>query len=106
MIAREVTCGVYLNAGREVGVASTKCFTSQVIVLGLIACWFAQYRDLHEISRMSLINSIRQLPYQISSVLTLNESCKEIANRLVFGNCGSKYESIFILGRGNNWPLR
>lgn len=42
LIAREVDCGVYLNAGREVAVASTKAFTSQLTVLGLIACWFSQ----------------------------------------------------------------
>ena len=40
-IARDVHCGVYINAGREVGVASTKSFTNQVIILGLIACWFS-----------------------------------------------------------------
>ena len=45
MIAREVDCGVYLNAGREVGVASTKCFTSQVIVLSLISIWFSQIHN-------------------------------------------------------------
>ena len=42
MIAREADCGVYLNAGREVAVASTKAFTSQLVVLNLIAIWFSQ----------------------------------------------------------------
>ena len=42
LIAREVTCGVYLNAGREVGVASTKSFTSQCIILSMISIWFSQ----------------------------------------------------------------
>lgn len=43
-LARLTNCGVYLNAGREVAVASTKAFTSQVVVLSLIAAWFAQHR--------------------------------------------------------------
>ena len=41
-IAREIGCGVYLNAGREVSVASTKAFPSQVIVLSMLAIWFMQ----------------------------------------------------------------
>lgn len=44
LLARLTNCGVYLNAGREVAVASTKSFTSQVVVLSLIATWFAQHR--------------------------------------------------------------
>jgi glucosamine--fructose-6-phosphate aminotransferase (isomerizing) len=44
MIARETHCGVYLNAGREVGVASTKSFTSQVIALVLISLWYHQHK--------------------------------------------------------------
>ena len=42
LIAREVNCGCYLNAGREVAVASTKSFTSQVIILTMISIWFCQ----------------------------------------------------------------
>jgi glucosamine--fructose-6-phosphate aminotransferase (isomerizing) len=42
LIAREVDCGCYLNAGREVGVASTKAYTSQVILLAMISIWFSQ----------------------------------------------------------------
>lgn len=44
LLARMTNCGVYLNAGREVAVASTKAFTSQVVVLSLVATWFAQHR--------------------------------------------------------------
>ena len=47
LIAREVDCGCYLNAGREVGVASTKSFTSQVIILSMIAIWFAQAKNIN-----------------------------------------------------------
>ena len=47
LIAREVDCGCYLNAGREVGVASTKAYSSQVILLSLIAVWFPQKKELN-----------------------------------------------------------
>ena len=47
LIAREVDCGCYLNAGREVAVASTKSFTSQTIILSMIAIWFAQNKDIN-----------------------------------------------------------
>ena len=97
LIAREVHCGVYLNAGREVGVASTKAFTSQVIVLYLIACWFSQITNINKLQRISIINSLRRLPMDIRSVIN---SCrghtKAIAKYLKNKN------SLFILGKGIN----
>ena len=56
MIAREVHCGVYLNAGREVGVASTKSFTSQVIALSLISLWFSKLHNVSNNKRMKFLN--------------------------------------------------
>ena len=94
MIAREVNCGVYLNAGREVGVASTKCFTSQIIVLSMIACWFAQHRNIGEMTRKKILHSLRILPQQILQVL--NNNVEKVSQYLI------EKESIFLLGRGNN----
>jgi glucosamine--fructose-6-phosphate aminotransferase (isomerizing) len=51
LIAREVDCGVYCNAGVEFGVASTKSFTSQVVCLSLISIWFAQIHNINENKR-------------------------------------------------------
>jgi hypothetical protein len=51
-LARLTNCGVYLNAGREVAVASTKVFLSQVVVLSLIAAWWAQRHVCHLCSEM------------------------------------------------------
>ena len=45
LIAREVECGCYLHAGREVAVASTKSFTAQCVLLTMIAVWFLKYRN-------------------------------------------------------------
>ena len=69
MIAREVMCGVYLNAGREVGVASTKCFTNQVIVLALMSVWFSQIHNINENKRKEYIANLRNLPINIKKRL-------------------------------------
>jgi glucosamine--fructose-6-phosphate aminotransferase (isomerizing) len=96
-IAREVHCGVYLNAGREVAVASTKAFTTQVTALYMIAVWFAQIRNINEHLRKVIINDIRRLPLDIKQVIGLNQQeIKQIANFLVDKN------SMFILGKGTS----
>ena len=66
IIALEVDCGCYLNAGREVGVASTKSFTSQVFVLILLAFWFKQLNK-HIISDIE-ISHLRSIPFQIQKL--------------------------------------
>jgi glucosamine--fructose-6-phosphate aminotransferase (isomerizing) len=98
-IAREVDCGVYLNASREVAVASTKSYTSQVIVLVMIAIWFAQnrYDDYHK-ERIGMIENyikgLRQLPSDIRHTLEMvDKKCKEVAERL------TEASSCFVLGK-------
>jgi len=98
LIAREVHCGVYLNAGREVAVASTKSFSSQIIVLHLIAVWFAQNRNINKIHRYNVIKSLRNLPYEIKSVIASTE--KQVTKVARYLN---KYESTFILGMGESY---
>ena len=61
LIARNVHCGVYLNAGREIAVASTKSFMAQVIVLNMMAVWFGQKRNIHEVIRIDIIKGLRNL---------------------------------------------
>jgi glucosamine--fructose-6-phosphate aminotransferase (isomerizing) len=95
MIAREVDCGCYLNAGREVGVASTKAFTSQVIVLSMLAIFFAQIKDLHLSKRKRYIQCLRQLPQDIKKTIQkCDAKSKEIAEYL------KDQEHCFILGKG------
>jgi len=65
MIAREVNCGCYLNAGREVAVASTKAFTSQVIVLSMLSIWFSQIHKTNLLKRNRYIKCLRNLPNDI-----------------------------------------
>lgn len=90
MIAREMDCVIYLNCGREVAVASTKSFTSQVIVLTLIALWFSRLNR-----RLSAqIPRILNLPDDISMTIDANlQMCKNIAKML------KDKSSVFLLGR-------
>jgi glucosamine--fructose-6-phosphate aminotransferase (isomerizing) len=94
LIARESDCGVYLNAGREVAVASTKSFTNQCTVLTMIAIWFSQNRGTCIEKRKKLINDIRKLPFQIQDLCDKTENIKTIAREL------RTKKSLFILGKG------
>jgi glucosamine--fructose-6-phosphate aminotransferase (isomerizing) len=69
LIAREAICGIYLNAGREVSVASTKSFTSQVLALALVAIWYAQENQISKQKRKQFIKCIRKLSNDVDSLL-------------------------------------
>lgn len=96
IIARETDCGVYVNAGREVAVASTKSFTSQCIILSLIAIWFSQQHNTCIEKRRRIISDLRSLSYHVHSVLQQRLLIKEITESL------TKATSIFILGKGSD----
>jgi glucosamine--fructose-6-phosphate aminotransferase (isomerizing) len=94
LIAREVDCGVYLNCGRENAVASTKAFTSQVVVLTMISIWFSCLNQIG--SSYSHIPKIHRLQDDIiKTIEDVTESCKMVAKVLVASS------SVFILGKEN-----
>jgi glucosamine--fructose-6-phosphate aminotransferase (isomerizing) len=92
LISREVDCGCYLNAGREVGVASTKSFTSQVIILSMMAIWFAQTHDINLQKRKKHIKDLRKLYLDIEKTLSKNDIDKLLT---IF----DKQNNCFILGK-------
>ncbi|AYV83493.1 MAG: glucosamine-fructose-6-phosphate aminotransferase [Hyperionvirus sp.] len=95
LIAREVNCRCYLNAGREIAVASTKSFTSQIIMLAMIAVWFGQNKNIYEIERKQYIKDLVQLPNDIKDTIEMSEKlCEEVAKFLV------DKPSCFVLGKG------
>lgn len=102
-LARLTNCGVYLNAGREVAVASTKAFSSQVLVMALLAAWFHQNaaKSSHSAeSCRSLLNAINRAPLQCGMVVHgIGEQCKQIAGTL------QRSEHIFVLGKGFAYPV-
>ena len=94
LIAREVDCGCYLHAGREVGVASTKAFTSQVIVLTLISIWFAQKKEKSLVERKQMITDLRKLHNDIQTII--KTSVENIENLL---DIFKEQSSCFVLGK-------
>lgn len=96
LIAREVHCGCYLNAGREVAVASTKAYTSQVIVLSMIAVWFAQVKGIHALKRDRMLKDLRALYNDIG--ITIQSTEKQIRDDIV--PLFKAKKSCFLLGKG------
>jgi len=71
-IARELDCVCYLNAGKEIAVASTKAYTAQVILLSIIAIWFSQFNNIQLKKRDQYISDLYQLQQHIQTALTIN----------------------------------
>src|SRR5690606_15345017 len=78
-IAREADGGIYLHAGPEIGVASTKAFTSQVTVLTLLAILLGRIRMLSGSRGMEIVRSLEAIPSQMEALLAQNEHIKQIA---------------------------
>jgi glucosamine--fructose-6-phosphate aminotransferase (isomerizing) len=98
-IARESQGGVYIHAGPEIGVASTKAFTSQLTVLAQIALMIARARGMSEAEGKVLAKELESLPAKVSKVLQNTTQLKELANEFK----GSK--NFLYLGRGANFPV-
>ncbi len=98
-IAREADGGVYLHAGPEVGVASTKAFTSQVTTLALLALYFGRMRHLSWPAGQRMIEQLRQLPSLVEQTFQCHEAVKEIARKYY------NYNNFLYLGRLYNFPV-
>jgi glucosamine--fructose-6-phosphate aminotransferase (isomerizing) len=97
-IARETDGGVYTHSGPEIGVASTKAFTSQVMMLSLIGLLLARMRDLSVQQGMELITALEQIPEKVETILALDNQIKAIAKEY------HKSDNFLYLGRGINFP--
>ncbi|MFA3782008.1 glutamine--fructose-6-phosphate transaminase (isomerizing) [Melioribacteraceae bacterium 4301-Me] len=98
-IARESDAGVYIHAGPEIGVASTKAFTSQLVVLSLITLLIARKKQLSIIDGKRLINEIQKLPEYAKKILELNKDIGKIADKYFNAT------NFLYLGRGYNFPV-
>ena len=96
LIAREVDCGIYCNAGKEVGVASTKSFTSQIICLSMTAIWFSQLHNINEKKRVKMILDLQKLSNDIQNTL---KCCSEKIHNMM---TNMKYNNLFLLGKGSD----
>jgi glucosamine--fructose-6-phosphate aminotransferase (isomerizing) len=98
-IARETDGGVYLHAGPEIGVASTKAFTCQVTVLTLIALLLGRMRRVSADEGLRICHALQAIPGQIREILAQNDEIREIAKQYV------DHRNFLYLGRGFNYPV-
>jgi glucosamine--fructose-6-phosphate aminotransferase (isomerizing) len=97
-IAQETDGGFYLRAGPEIGVASTKAFTSQCTVLAMLALYFGRLQHLGFTAGMRIIEQLQELPNKVSQALQCNDRVREIAQR--YAHCNN----FLYLGRQFNFP--
>lgn len=99
-IARESDAGVYIHAGPEIGVASTKAFTSQLVVLCLITLLIGkEKRTISPSISSQIAKELQALPEKVKEILELNDYIKEIAERY------KDHRNFLYLGRGFNYPV-
>jgi len=98
-IARETHCGVYIHAGPEIGVASTKAFTAQVTIFNLIGILLAQKKGRDPEMIQSIINDLDALPRLVQSVLDQGNDILPIAEDFM------DVENFLYLGRGYQFPV-
>ena len=98
-IAREADGGIYLHAGPEIGVASTKAFVSQVTVLTLFALLMGRIRMLSNRRGGQIIKGLEAVPEQLDAILAQNDEIKRIALKYAHA------DDFFFLGRQYNFPV-
>ena len=101
-IARETDAGVYIHAGPEIGVASTKAFTSQVMVLSLIAIMLGRMRGLSLETGKKLTSELEKIPDKVQYILDnerKNQQIKKIAEKF------KDHSNFLYLGRSYNFPV-
>jgi glucosamine--fructose-6-phosphate aminotransferase (isomerizing) len=97
-IAREADGGIYLHAGPEIGVASTKAFTSQIVVLALLALYFGRMRHLSFEDGLRWIDELEALADQVQLALETEEQIKQIAREF------QDATNVLYLGRNYLFP--
>ena len=98
-IARYTDFGIYLHAGPEIGVASTKAFTSQMVALAMFTLFLGRRRHLSVLQGREFVHALRMLPAQVEQVLELNDEIKVLAE--VYGDA----RNFLYLGRGYQFPV-
>ncbi|XP_046901694.1 glutamine--fructose-6-phosphate aminotransferase [isomerizing] 2-like isoform X2 [Hypomesus transpacificus] len=96
-ICRETDCGVHINAGPEIGVASTKAYTSQFVSLIMFGLMTSEDRLSLQKRRLEIMKGLRMLPDLIKEVLCLDDQIKSIADELY------QQRSLLVMGRGFNY---
>ena len=98
-VSRETDCGIYTHAGPEIGVASTKAFTSQVSVLFMLALHFGRKNKLSKASGLKLAKSLAEIGPFVKNIISNTKSIETIAKNTV------KADNFLYLGRGMGFPV-
>jgi len=98
-IARESDGGIYLHAGPEIGVASTKAFVSTLTILTLLAVHLGRMRMLSANRAREILRALEALPKQVEKILAQNDTIKKLAKKY------SNADDFFFLGRGYTFPI-
>ncbi|XP_028084692.1 glutamine--fructose-6-phosphate aminotransferase [isomerizing] 2 isoform X2 [Camellia sinensis] len=96
-IARNTHCGVHINAGAEIGVASTKAYTSQIVVMAMLALAIGGDAISSQARREAIIDGLFELPSKVREVLKLDQEMKDLAKLLI------AEQSLLVFGRGYNY---
>lgn len=98
-IARETDAGIYNHAGPEIGVASTKAFTSQLTVLALLSLFLGRQRQLTESRGRQIAEALQKIPRQVKETLRQNDHIKKVARKY------ASAKNFLFLGRKYNFPI-
>ncbi|HVN08390.1 MAG TPA: glutamine--fructose-6-phosphate transaminase (isomerizing) [Patescibacteria group bacterium] len=100
MMTREASGTIYTHAGPEIGVASTKAFTGQLVALQLVALYLAQSRNSYPVENAKcLLREFSRIPHKMESILQRDEEIEELARQLF------RYTDFLYLGRGIHYPI-
>lgn len=98
-IARDTDAGIYQHAGPEIGVASTKAFTSQISILVLLTVLLGRSREMSYVLGQRILRELGEVPKLMRAILKQNEAIKGLAQKY------QKYQNFFYLGRKYNFPV-
>ena len=98
-VARESDGGIYMHAGPEIGVASTKAFVSTLTILALLAVHLGRLRNLSARRALEILHALEAVPKQLESILAQNNAFKKLAKKY------AKADDFFFLSRGYTFPI-
>jgi len=98
-ISRDTDFGIYLHAGPEIGVASTKAFTSQLVALTLFTLYMGRRRKLSVLQGREIVAALKELPMLVEEVLHLNDEIRDLAMQF------KDAKNFLYLGRGFQFPV-
>jgi glucosamine--fructose-6-phosphate aminotransferase (isomerizing) len=98
-IARESDGGIYMHAGPEIGVASTKAFVSTLTILAMLAVHLGRMRNLSARRALEILHALEAVPKQLESILAQNNAFKKLAKKY------ARADDFFFLSRGYTFPI-